>query len=103
MVIQRCDVTVGEVYGRGLGKVMQLVFNDGSAIEVDTQIGQPIGKLIEGLAMSPRSLTVAASRRSHRDTFGSELADRARVDFSFGAQLLKGSAPTGDGSSLVSP
>ena len=49
MVIQRCDVTVGEVYRRGLGKVMQLVFNDGSAIEVDTQIGQPIGKLIEGL------------------------------------------------------
>lgn len=49
MVIQRCDVVVGDVQRRGLGKIVQLVFNDGSAIEVDTQMGQPIQKLIDVL------------------------------------------------------
>lgn len=49
VVVERCDVKVGEVARRGLGKGLQLVFVDGSAVDVDTQLGQPVKKLAEAL------------------------------------------------------
>jgi hypothetical protein len=38
-----------EPRGRGLGHVIQLVFTDGSGIDVDVQMGQPIAKLVAAL------------------------------------------------------
>lgn len=49
VVVERCDVKVGEITRRALGKGVQLVFVDGSAVEVDTQLGQPVKKLSEAL------------------------------------------------------
>ncbi len=45
MVIQRSQVRVGEIRRRGMGRVVPVVFGDGSAIEVDVQMGQPLDKL----------------------------------------------------------
>lgn len=54
LVVERCDVFVGEVSRRGLGRGVQFVFTDGSAVDVDLQLGQPLKKLIEVLgAVSP--------------------------------------------------
>jgi hypothetical protein len=49
VVVERCDVKVGQVARRGLGRGLQLVFIDGSAVDVDTQLGQPVKKLAETL------------------------------------------------------
>lgn len=49
VVVERCDVKVGEVARRGLGRGLQLVFIDGSAVDLDTQLGQPVKKLAEAL------------------------------------------------------
>ena len=49
LVVDRNRVLVGEVSRKGFGRRMQLVFTDGSGIEVDVQYGQPIGKLIKAL------------------------------------------------------
>ncbi|MCP3973558.1 MAG: hypothetical protein GY720_03600 [bacterium] len=45
MVVQRSQVKIGEIRRRGMGRVVAVVFSDGSAIEVDVQIGQPLDKL----------------------------------------------------------
>jgi hypothetical protein len=39
------SVVVGEVTRKGLGRRMQLVFADGSAVQVDMQRGQPLERL----------------------------------------------------------
>lgn len=49
LAIPRTQVLVGEVGRRGLGHVLQLVFRDGSGIDVDVQMGQPVAKLVAAL------------------------------------------------------
>lgn len=44
LVIQRTQVKLGEISRRGLGRVVPVVFGDGSSIEVDVQLGQPLDK-----------------------------------------------------------
>ncbi len=41
----RDQLTIGDVTRKGLGRRLQLVFADGSAIEVDLQRGQPLDRL----------------------------------------------------------
>lgn len=54
LVVERCDVFVGETSRRGLGRGVQFVFADGSAVDVDLPLGQPLKKLIEALgSVSP--------------------------------------------------
>ena len=48
-IAARPEVLIGDVARRGLGKQVQIVFGDGSAIDVDVQPGQPIKQLIESL------------------------------------------------------
>ncbi len=56
LVVERCDVFVGDVSRRGLGRGVQFVFADGSAVDVDLQLAQPFKKLVAALG------TVSASR-----------------------------------------
>jgi len=49
LAVSRHQVHIGDVSRKGLGKRVQIVFSDGSAIEVDQQPRQPIKRLIEAL------------------------------------------------------
>lgn len=49
LIVSRHQIRVGQIARRGLGRRVQLVFGDGSAIEVDVQPGQPIDRLVAAL------------------------------------------------------
>lgn len=51
--LDRAEVTIGRVARKGLGRRLQLVFADGSAIEVDLQRGQPLDRLETAIGRLP--------------------------------------------------
>lgn len=56
--LDRTEITIGEVSRKGLGRRMQLVFADGSALEVDLQRGQPLDRLEAAIGRLPAPATV---------------------------------------------
>ena len=51
--LDRGEITMGRVARKGLGRRLQLVFADGSAIEVDLQRGQPLDRLEAAIGRLP--------------------------------------------------
>lgn len=47
LVLDHDQMALGETRSRGLGRRQRLVFADGSAVEVDLQRGQPVGRVEE--------------------------------------------------------